>query len=172
MTVLYTSIKPQILKKSLFIGSSFSITGAFCIVLSGAWLSMDTLQTYGIWILLTSFIVMSLGLLPFRRLKKLSQNPDHIQIHEEYFTVYSQEKKILSIPFNAIQELEYAEYKKRYGMSIFFKDALKEKICIHCRDFDMKSIQKKSRQEWGCSIFLPFYSERSCCKLLNIINQK
>lgn len=133
---LYTSIKPRLLKRKVIIGTILAVFGTALLLYGTLFLSVEEMQRWG-WLLFFSFIILiSLGLIPYRRLSRLEKQPNKITLTDRNTFIY----RTLEVPLNAIEKAEYYETSDKYGIKIWLKD----------------------RSE---AIFLPYFTERSFAQL-------
>jgi len=170
--VIKTTVKQSLVQNALFAGSAIAALGILLLLITGIQLPLEVLDKYGLFIYISSFFIISIGLIPYQRIKKLSINPERLQSTPYGLEIFSKNKKILSIPHRAIDALHYAQSGKKYGLAIFLKEQPEQKIKVFHHTFDIQKFQKQSYNEWGSSLFFPYYSEKSCLKLLDNLKSK
>lgn len=84
MQVFYTSIHPKWLKKRLFFGIPFAVAGVL-VLLAGSF-SKIVLENWGSGLFLLSFALIAFGLIPYRRLKRVEENPQTLVMSETALT--------------------------------------------------------------------------------------
>lgn len=137
---LRSSIKPELMRKLLFKGTLLAGIGAVSILLAGLFLSPDYLAIWGLPIFLIGMGLITIGLLPYRRLKRLELNPHKLIIRpSESVQLLIKGKTVLVIPWNEIAKIEYEDHETNYGIRFFFKSS--ENIPIFIPFFSRRSYQ-------------------------------
>lgn len=120
---LYSSIKPELIKKKLFQGTWFAFTGALVILIAGTTFPRTLLATWGLPLIVVGLGLISIGLLPYKALARLEIKPHQIIIDDDFLTFLQRGKPPLKIPLVNIVKAEYLERKNSYGIMLFFKDS-------------------------------------------------
>lgn len=160
--ILYSSIPPILLKKTLLKGSLLAIVGALIFVFAGSFLSPLYMKQWGWTIYPGCLTLIAYGLIPYRRMSRLVLKPDQlIAKGKEDLEFFSKGEKIFRIPFSIIQDIHYIEQNTLHGIGMkldpesiegFIKQFPKSKkllstnIRIHPLDYDL---------------FFPFFTQRS-----------
>lgn len=131
--IFYSSMKSVHLKRRLFWGTPAALLGAVLLLYESI-VRID----WGFPLFLLAFCLMAIGLLPYRRLKKLDAFPSQIVITEERLIYFQQGKVRVEIPLNAIRKLKEYESYFSYGITV--------------------STQEKK-------FYFPFFSARTCKEL-------
>lgn len=159
---LRTSIKNSLKRYVLFRGTIVAAAGMIILVISAATISPSVLRYWGLPILFLAGLLITIGLLPYRRLCRLELKPDEIiAVGGTKIHFVTNGKHILTIPKDSIARLEYYEGHHRYGIGIWLHHPPPEKIIIHDRQFNIIAFEKKSRREWGCDLFLAYFSKNA-----------
>lgn len=112
-----SSIKPAMLRQVLFKGTLWALAGlGFLFVCS-----LFFLEQFGFAIFAFGFFLIVLGLLPYKKLKYLELNPHEILVLEEGL-IYSQGKRRMNIPWNAIEKMDFRDTQNSYGITLHLKD--------------------------------------------------
>lgn len=120
---LRTSVKPQLLKWVLFLGSFFAILGACLLLFSGIALPVDSLKKWGPLLFLLSLGLIAGGLIPYRRLQKLEVNPDQLVILEKGLIYKRAGVQEWQLPFDSIQSADYIDNPWRYGILLHVENS-------------------------------------------------
>lgn len=119
----------------------------------------------GIWGLPLFLVGMGLiawGLIPYRRLRSLEENPYRITLDgESSMTFISKGKPLFTVPRQAIGEMGYIEEENTYGIALHLKSPLPEKLQIENATFDLAEFRERSKKEHACDLFIPYFSQRS-----------
>lgn len=118
---LWSSIQPELKKRTLLRGSGIAGVGATLMVISGTFFSVTTLQTWGLVIFGLSVGMITLGLLPYRRLTYLELNPYRLEIYKDQWIEAHLGKKQYRIPIDTIREVKYVSDRGRYGITLILK---------------------------------------------------
>lgn len=176
MTVLRSSVLPGFMRRTLLKGSFIAGLGVFLLSVSGTFLPPQSLQTWGMLLFLVGIAFITLGLLPYRRLKRLEDKPNTIGIEGiKWLHVTLNGKLCFSIPIDSIDRIAYipsldssvqqatemAAQAKVYGICIYLERPLSQKIIVQDPRFDFSNFSKKSLQAYGCDVFLPYFSPRT-----------
>ncbi|KAF3361981.1 Uncharacterized protein PHSC3_001539 [Chlamydiales bacterium STE3] len=142
--VFWTSVRPNLLYKTVVQGTLFAGCGALSLLLAGTLMPLETLSIWGLWIFLLAAGIMVIGLVPYRLLQKLEVNPYKIYLTEDNVLHYFKKGKVLlSLPISDIQNLTWEDRTYLYGIKAHLKN---EK-----------------------SLFFPFFSKRSYEELKEIL---
>lgn len=162
MFFIDSSIKTSLLQKTLKRGSLVASIGAFILLFGGVFIPADTLKILGFPIFMLSFFLIAVGLVPYRKLRRLELNPNRIILEDNrYIQFCSQGKKKFSLPINSIESMKYVEKNNEYGIGIKLKTPIPEKIILYNSSFSIVSMQKKSQNRFDVDLFLPYFSKRS-----------
>jgi hypothetical protein len=106
--------------------------------------------------------MITLGLLPYKRLKRLEEKPNTITIEgEEWLHFSAKGKSLFSIPIPSIDHISYTNKTNHYGIAVFLKDPLPKKLRVQDTHFDLAAFYKQSHNQYQCDLFLPYFSQRS-----------
>ncbi|MGK5594273.1 MAG: hypothetical protein ACSNEK_02820 [Parachlamydiaceae bacterium] len=142
--VFWTSIKPELMRKTLIEGTCIAGIGVFLLLLAATIVPPQALEKWGLLIFILAAILMTAGLVPYRLLQRLELAPNKIYLNDDHTLCYLKKNQLkLSIPFKKIGTLEWVDQRYIYGIKI--------KLC---------------NQQ---SIFLPFFSHRSFQEIRDII---
>lgn len=152
---LRSSLNPSLLKASLIKGSLVASLGILPLLLS-FFIPVDLLKIYGFLIVIISLLLITLGLYPYQKLKKLELFPHELLLEDDHFIFAWKRKPVLLIPFNEIEHALYFHPKDAYGIGI----TLKKPIKITPLDplFDRQSFINTCQKNYGCDLFFPYFS--------------
>lgn len=142
MTRFFSSIAPELKRRTLLKGTVFAALGALLLLWGGAGLDLPTLSKWGWLIFLVAIGLIALGLIPYRRLNRLENNPYELRVDNQAITLLHQGNKLFAYPIDAISRVGYYKRDDLYGIKIWLKEGLEKK-------------------HYGADIFLPYFSERS-----------
>lgn len=166
-----SSIKPSVLRQTLLKGYFLAGAGILLLILPAIFMRVKTLTFFGPFSVFLSFLLITIGLLPTRRLKKLEIFPHEISFLSDAELLFSLKRKpsfILSL--NEIENLTYKDFESLYGIAFFLtKDAV---IKLVDPRFDMTRFQINSKKRYGCDLFLPYFSKTSFESLRGEIGEK
>lgn len=166
---LSTQIDPTLKRKVLFQGASLGATGALWLLITGLFFPVSFLSKWGVVIFFSGIGLIHLGLTPYRKLNRLELAPYHVRISKETFCYKEQGRLLFSIPLHIIQHIRFTQKKRIYGIAIFLKRPLQEKILIHHSHFYLKRFHEKSLYRYQCDFFLPYFSKKTFDQITGII---
>ncbi|MEC7838708.1 MAG: hypothetical protein VX777_01565 [Chlamydiota bacterium] len=163
---LFSSVKPTFMRRALIKGSLIAGSGVLLLAYCGAFIPPESLQIWGLPVLFAGGTLITMGLLPYRRLRRMESQPSElIVVDGKYIQYINDGKQVYSIPMQSIERYDYVETDTEYGIAVLLKDSPQEKIVVHDRKFDMESHQKKSKEKYGCHIFIPYFSRRAFTRI-------
>jgi hypothetical protein len=144
---LRSSIKAELMQKSLFRGSMIGGVGVIILFLSGAFLPVHALSVWGIPLFFLSMGLITFGMLPYRKLTRLEKVPDEILLSSKDILIYRRRGKIIfTTPLSSIKSCTYKDDESIYGIEISMKENSK-------------------------TYFFPYFSQRSANLLISTIDQ-
>lgn len=166
-----SSIQPYLLQHSLMRGTILACFGALLLILSGIFVPETLLSALGLPLFLIAFGVITLGLLPYRRLKRLEYRPHEIIISDEEKFLFAWEgNPLFTLPFASIEWMKPVKLKSSYGIAIKLKSHPPKKIVVQDRSFDLKHYIGKCQSSYSCDIFLPYFSLKGFHELNDFLN--
>jgi hypothetical protein len=170
MLTLRSSVKTPLLRFVLFRGTFLAGVGSLFLFYGGLFLPVSMLNTWGILIFCVGLGLITLGLLPYRRLRRLEMQPYQLKVDNGHFLHFlSKGRLILSIPLCAIEKTLYIEKEHLYGIGIVLKHPPPERVVVHDPSFQMVKYQRKSQKRYGCDLFIPYFSRRSYSDLVEVL---
>lgn len=166
---LRNSIHNSLLRLVLFRGVLLSLIGTG-LLFYGITLPVERLQYLGLPILICSGALFSFGLAPYRKLKAIEKSPYELSVFENQYCVFStHEKQLLKIPVESILRSSFLANGNRYGIGMWLKE--NEKVILLDPHFDLANFQKTSQKQFQCTLFLPYFSQRSHKTFVDFIDQ-
>lgn len=165
---MQTTISSAILKKALFRGTLLAGLGMVFFFYGGLHLSVDILEKWGLLLWAGGFGCIILGLLPYKKLLKLQLHPHRLIVSEGYLDYYVQEKKMLSIPLEAIQSIDYID-APLYGIALLTYTNSVERIRVHDRLSQAQKMRKQGKV-YNTSLFFPYFNHYAFKQLLEELN--
>lgn len=163
---LFSTVKPTLVRKTLIKGSIIAIFGILILSYFGTFVSPSVLKFWGIPVVISGVALIAIGLIPYRRLRKLETSPSEIIVGSDgYIQYFSGGKQRYSIPISLILKTEYIENESCYGIAFRFKEATEEKIIVHDRHYKMAKQLKTSQDKYGCNLFIPMFNRRAYARL-------
>lgn len=163
---LRSSIRPEVLNKALKRGMFFAGIGSCILLFSGVLIPEKYLKILGLPLILSSILLITLGLYPYQKLKRLEITPHEITILDENTFLFSWKRKpFLTIPFSEISSVKFIDSNIRYGIALDLRNLSVVKACNN--EFDVTVFMKTCKAKYGCDLFLPYFSKRSFDELLN-----
>jgi hypothetical protein len=167
---IYTSVKPELLRKKLLIGTFLAGTGVILLAICGAYLSPDEMQVWGLPILAIGLGLIAWGMIPFRRLSYLEANPNQLTLTDgEYLQYNCRGVQQFTIPMRTIEKTDFIDSKGNYGIAIWLKSPAPEPVVVHNRRLNMTEEQKHNRKNYGCDLFLPYFTRRKYTQIFQDI---
>lgn len=159
--LLRSSVKSTMKRFVLFRGTFLAGLGAALMLFTGAFLPRGTLALWGLLCFGIGLGLITLGLLPYRRLTRLENKPFEILLSQGLLSFISKGIKKFSVPFASIEKTGFVDDRHQYGICLWLKKPAQEKVIVHDPGFDMAAFQNKSKAKHGCDLFLPYFSKRS-----------
>lgn len=163
-----SSIKTSLLNHTLFRGTIIAGIGGAILLFAGVFVPLSSLNTWGFPIFLASLALITLGLLPYKRLKRLEVNPYEIVAdHEKMWHFFEKGMPLFSLPVDDIEKTVLIEKEYLYGIGVILKKPLPLPIAIHRKAFSLEDYEKESLKKCGCDVFFPYFSKRAYQELLD-----
>lgn len=137
---IQTNITFQLLKKMQKRGLLFCSIGAIFLFIGANFLSIQTLEEWGIWMFLTAIAVIYIGLKPYQKLKHHKLNPSALTIRKGHLEFFQYQKAEVKLPIKYIEKILFREKNHTYGIFV----------------------QSKEK-----NVFFPYFSKQSYEKLLS-----
>jgi hypothetical protein len=170
--ILFHTIVKAPLKRSVLIrGTLFAALGASCLLLGGIFFSQKTLILWGLPVFFLGLALITFGLLPYRKLAVLENWPNELVFGDDgrTFSFRQRGRTIFTMPLTTISKTTYCDKKSFYGIQIWLKQPLDEKILRHDPHFDLSAFVNKSQKNHACDISLPYFSHRAYHELRELL---
>ena len=163
-----TTISAAIIKIFLMRGLFFAFIGIIGMTLSGAFLPIPLLKNWGFLIYVGCMGLIIWGLLPYKKIAQLQLKPNKLRLNSQLeIQFFSKGLNIISIPANSIQEIKYYKNAMNYGILIWFKKPLTEKVILHHQENkEVHSLRKQGYKMAHADLFIPWFNERSVNKII------
>ena len=168
---IHTSVQKVLLKKKLMIGSIFSISGALMITSIGSFGSVVFLDHWGFSVIFLGFALIAWGLIPYRKLSRLSGSPNALKISKNGISYIDRNRAMFFIPFISIKNIRFIKRKDRYGIGIDLEKGLKKKIQILDPRFKPRTFLIYSQKWAQTDLYLPYFPEKACKELDEILRE-
>ncbi len=170
---LRTSIKGDLKRFLILRGSLLALIGIALLVYSGAFISLQTLANWGIAIWFISFILIALGLIPYRRITRLEENPNTLTITDDGNLHYLRHgHDVLTFPLKSISKVSYVEEKGLYGIAVDLDPKEKPNIPNPPISVVMQMFLIPMKRRHKFDRFFPYFSKRSAYELNELISEE
>ena len=149
-------IKPVLKRRKLWLGSLLSFSGSIILIFSALFLSPSFLTYWGIPIFCIGIGLIALGLIPYKTLTKLELHPHEIHYDEDMMIFFLNGKKAFFLPRVNIDRIENIEDPIEYGLKIYLKHPMPEKIGLFDPHFNLQKFQRNSRRLHQCDLWFPY----------------
>jgi len=168
-----SSIDSQVMKRALIKGTLWGGLGGLLLLIGGIFLPLQEMKIWGALLFIFSFGLITYGLLPYKRLRRLEENPDQLTMEDNWLHFLVRGKLLFSIPVESIDHLEWIDSNGRdsngnvYGIKVFLKNPLSKKVIIQSPKFDFAKFRQDSLKKYQSDLFFPYFSKRSFLSLNN-----
>lgn len=156
-----TAIKPGLVRITLKRGAPLAVLGASIIIIGGTLLPLAALKIWGIPLFFLALILISIGWLPYRKLQRLELKPNTLEYDGEFLVYFQNGKGLFKIPILSIEKVDSLENESHYGLRIWLKEPIPDKIRVLQRGFNYESYMNRSGNRFGCDLFLPYFTQRN-----------
>lgn len=116
---------------------------------------------------------IAIGLLPYRKLSKLQLKPHEIHFDNDTLIFLKEGKPLFKIASLSIEKMSYLEREHLYGVGIWLKKPMEQKIKVLQSKFNFAAFMRDSMQRFGgCDLFLPFFSKHTFEELKNHVTDQ
>jgi hypothetical protein len=119
------------------------------------------MQVWGLPLFFAGMGLIAWGLIPYRKLKKLEENPNRIILDGTSIGYAAGSKLLFTLPVEAIDRVAYLENGSSYGIGITLKFPLPVKLRGEDPRFDLSAFRATSLSKHNCDLFLPYFSHRA-----------
>lgn len=148
---LYTCVPSSFMQKTLLKGFLPALIGIVMLLYSGIFFNLAVLTSWGFFIFIMSLGLITVGLLPYRRLTRLASNPDKM-VFSDHVLYYRKNRCVLDLPSQAIEKMEYFENGDVYGIGVWLKPEFKAQDT---------HTQQRAKNKFQSDLFFPYFSRRS-----------
>lgn len=168
---LRSSVSSAMMQKTLLRGTFLGGLGVLILLAAGIFVPPDQMKVWGPFFFLFSLGLITFGLLPYKKLKRLEEKPYTLTIEgEEWLHLSSQGKPLFSIPISSIDHIDYMDRSDPYGIAVFLKNPLPKKLTVQDPNFDLAAFYQRSLNQHQCDLFLSYFSRRSFIALQEFVN--
>ncbi len=154
--MINSKISSLLKKRRLLRGSLIATPGILVLLIVGSFAPLAILERFGILSFCVGIFLISLGLIPYRRLCQLELKPHYIDADASNLKVLLHQRYALDIPMQLITACEWIEKKEIYGIGLHVKTA---------------EIPKRFSR-FGYACFLPFFKRDALDKLNECLAQQ
>lgn len=158
---LKSIIKPSLKKVALLRGTILGILGIALWLYGGIFLSTNSLTIWGWPIFIVGLLLITWGLLPYRKLTRLENNPNEIIVTDLEELYFKQGTPVFKIALENIEEMAYVDNNSHYGIGLWIKKPQTKNILVLHPTLDLKAYLKDCQNRYFCDVFLPNFSKRS-----------
>lgn len=162
--ILNTSITLSLKRYVLFRGIALAALGCVLLLLGGIYIPADKMGSWGFALFISAGLLVTAGMLPYRKLSKLEMNPSLLKItSHQNLEYYIKGRKSLIIPLSSIRKTGFFETHRYYGICLWLTAPIPQKNAA----FDIVKYQALSRKGYKCDLYLPYFTKRSYDELTN-----
>ena len=167
---LSSTIRTALLNRTLKRGAWLGGGGALLIILGGTLLPLGLLKIWGIPLFCLGMACIAIGLLPYRKLTRLQLKPHAIHSNGEELMFLRSGRPLLKIPLRSLEKMVYLEKEEAYGIGLWLKWPIVEKVKVLQPHFSYATFTEESRKSFeGCDLFLPYFSKYACQRVRDLL---
>ena len=168
---LRSSILQPFMRHILWKGTLLGGIGVASLLIGGIFIPLQEMKIWGPLLFIFSLALITIGLLPYKRLKRLEEHPYVLTIDGMQWLHFSAKgKPLFSIPICSIDHIDYIDKGNMYGIGVFLKTPLSKKLVVQDRSFNLAEFRKRSLAVHQCELFLSYFSRRSFATLQEHLN--
>lgn len=122
METFFSSIKPSLKRHLIRRSLLFVLPGFVLLFYMGVFLKTSALEKWGLWGFALSFLLISGGMIPYRRIMRLETTPHKLSLEKEGLCFTHTKKGEVVFPLEQIEKFHFVERKGFYGIRIHFKN--------------------------------------------------
>ncbi len=150
-----STIKHELKGYTIKKGGLISAGGAMLLLLG----ALSLPRTWAPWIFLLAIIFIVIGLYPYRQLCRLELKPHLLTVEGGLLHFFRSGKSLFKIPIETIDHLAYVEKDHLYGIALYLKRPIENKIIVTDNRFQFEAFATDSATRFeGCDLFLPYFS--------------
>jgi hypothetical protein len=120
--MFFSTIRPCLKRHLIQRSLLFACPGFFLIFYMGVFLPVSSLERWGIWGFISAFILISCGMIPYRRITRLELHPHSLSLGREGFYFHHTRKGEKFFSFQEIQTAYFIQKKGFYGIRLHLKE--------------------------------------------------
>jgi len=158
--IVKTAVNSKIKKDALLNGTLLAGLGMLILIGGSVSFSKEQLSQYGFLIFVFGIALITLGMMPYRKLVRIENCPDEIHVNDDHTWVYYVKgKKLAEIPQETMESVNFIARDPSYGICIHFKKNSSSKVKVSDSDTQLQI------NKFGCDLFMPYFTERSVHQL-------
>lgn len=170
--IFTSSISSALMRQTLMRGFLLGFLGALILLIAGSFLPSSLLHEWGWALFLIAIGLITIGLLPYRRLSKLQLNPDKLILTEDNHIIYFQGKiKFLTLPVHSIASIGEVSYPQTYGIAVRLKRPPIEPIQVHVPPCEVKKMHKGAMKYGNGDLFFPYFTKHTSMELGELLHK-
>lgn len=160
--IIKTSISPPFMRHTLFLGMIFASIGILGLILASIYIDLADMQRWGWIVFLICLGLITIGMLPYRRLVRLQMNPNELHmVDPSNLQYYSKGQSLLTLPLNSIAKVDYIDRKTIYGIAVWLKPPPNDPVIVHqCRHV-VDALRQQGQKLAGANLFFPYFNQRA-----------
>lgn len=171
--IIRSTITSYVQKKTLLRGCIIACFGVAVLLIAGSYLALELFIQWGWLLFLISIGLITLGMLPYRRLIRQQLKPDELILLNAYEISFSHRGgQLLTIPLDSIDRMEYVPQQDFYGIAIWLKKTPIAPIRIHQGFKIVNKLRKLGKKNGNADLFLPYFNQRGYEELVNWRHQE
>ncbi len=111
-----SSIKPELLRSKLYYGTSLAFIGMLLWLYAGIFMPVEALKIWGLPLAIIGITLITIGLLPYRKLKRLVDQPNQVIITTSSLTYLERQKVRKEILISDIKAISFFDEGSHYGI--------------------------------------------------------
>lgn len=162
---LRSTVHSSLLRFLLIRGTFFAGLGIGILFYGGAFLSPELLSPWG-WVLFGGgAALITLGLLPYKKMCQLQLSPNELLIDEQQVSLFLKGERVFGFSLDCLKRVEFVEKGNQYGIACWLEHQELPNITVYQPRFDMERFQNASQKRFHCDLFLPYFGKRACKEL-------
>lgn len=166
--ILRSSISSSLLRNTLLRGFAVAFFGILILLCAGSYLPVEFLHRWGWSLFLISLGLITLGMLPYRRLSRLQIKPNELILSDSNHIVFSQRgRELLTIPMQSIARMSYIFHPRLYGIALWLRPAPLKPILVHQSPKEIENMRRLGQQLGNADLFFPYFNQRAYDELMD-----
>ena len=169
--IIRTTLSPRLMKHALLKGFFIALPGILLLVAGAIFIPLPLLQTWGWLLFLLSLGLITLGLLPYRRLSRLQLKPNELSILDsERLAFSSKGMKKITVPLESVAKYLYIDDPFHYGIAIWLKKPAPSPVIVHESSKEVDKMRILGEQVGHADLFFPYFNQRAFEEMSDWIN--